>query len=68
MQVVTETDVPRWLSIRQIADDLGISHNTAYKWSARGGPWFPRTIRLRNGDIRIRRDWYEDWLTTLEAG
>jgi predicted DNA-binding transcriptional regulator AlpA len=41
----------RWLSIRQIAGDLGVSSSTAYKWSARGAPWFPRTIRWHNGDI-----------------
>jgi predicted DNA-binding transcriptional regulator AlpA len=56
----------RWLSIQQIAEDLGISVHTAYKWSARGGPYFPRTIRLRNGNIRVRRDWYEAWLAELE--
>jgi len=56
----------RWLSIRQIASDLGVSSSTAYKWSARGAPWFPRTIRLHNGDIRVRRDWYEAWLGQLE--
>jgi predicted DNA-binding transcriptional regulator AlpA len=56
----------RWLSIRQIAADLSVSASTAYKWSARGAPWFPRSIRLRNGDIRVRRDWYETWLSELE--
>ena len=56
----------RWLSIRQIAADLDVSSSTAYKWSARGAPWFPRSIRLRNGDIRVRRDWYEAWLLELE--
>ena len=56
----------RWLSIRQIAADLGVSVSTAYKWSARGSPWFPRSIRLHNGDIRVRRDWYELWLAELE--
>jgi transposase len=40
----------RWLSIRQIASDLGVSSSTAYKWSARGVP----------------RDWYEQWLAPLE--
>lgn len=60
------TPLARWLSIRQIADDLGISASTAYKWSARGEPWFPRSIRLRNGDIRVRRDWYEAWLAEFE--
>ena len=58
---------PRWLSIRDIASDLGVSVYTAYKWSARGGPWFPRSIRLRNGDIRVRRDWYEQWLAEHES-
>ena len=56
----------RWLSIRQIAQDLGVSTSTAYKWSSRGQPWFPRSIRLRNGDIRVRLDWYEAWLDELE--
>jgi predicted DNA-binding transcriptional regulator AlpA len=58
---------PRWLSIRDIAADLGVSASTAYKWSARGEPWFPRSIRLRNGDIRVRRDWYEQWLAEHES-
>jgi predicted DNA-binding transcriptional regulator AlpA len=56
----------RWLNIRQIAEDLGVSTSTAYKWSARGAPFFPRCIRLRNGDIRVRKDWYESWLDSLE--
>ena len=47
---------PRWLSIREIAADLGVSSSTSYKWSAQGAPWFPRSIRLHNGDIRLRRD------------
>ena len=56
----------RWLSIREIAGDLGVSTTMAYKWSARGAPWFPRSIRLQNGDIRVRSDWYETWLEELE--
>lgn len=58
----------RWISVHEIAQDLGVSESTVYKWSARGRPWFPRSIRLRNGDIRVRRDWYEDWLGELEQG
>jgi predicted DNA-binding transcriptional regulator AlpA len=57
----------RWVSIRQIAADLDVSFSTAYKWSSRGRPWFPRSIRLHNGEIRVRRDWYEEWLAGLEA-
>jgi predicted DNA-binding transcriptional regulator AlpA len=56
----------RWVTIREIAADLSVSPSTVYKWSARGGPWFPRAIRLRNGDIRVRRDWYETWLADHE--
>ena len=67
METVDGVRLGRWLSIRDIAEDLGISMNTAYKWSARGEPDFPRTIRLRNGDLRVRRDWYDDWLQQLEV-
>lgn len=56
----------RWLSIRDIAADLGISLSTAYKWSARGQPYFPRVIRLRNREVRVRWDWYEDWLEQFD--
>jgi len=69
-KVVTrdDPDLPRWMSVKGIAADLGISISTAYKWSARGAPWFPRSIRLRNGDLRVRRDWYESWLAAMEDG
>jgi predicted DNA-binding transcriptional regulator AlpA len=56
----------RWWTIRQIALDLGVSVDTVYKWSSRGQPDFPRAIRLRNGEVRVRDDWYEAWLATLE--
>ena len=56
----------RWMTIHQIAADLAVSPSTVYKWSARGQPWFPRAIRLRNGDIRVRRDWFEVWLEEQE--
>lgn len=49
-----------------VADELSVSLNTVYKWSARG-PWFPKAIRLRNGNVRIRRDWYEAWLAEQPA-
>jgi len=57
----------RWLSVKEIAADLSISIHTAYKWSARGEPWFPRAIRLHNGDLRVRRDWYELWLARMDG-
>jgi predicted DNA-binding transcriptional regulator AlpA len=57
----------RWITIRQIAEDLGVSSSTVYKWSARGAPWFPKSIRLKNGDIRVRQDWYDHWLASQEV-
>lgn len=55
----------RWLGIKDIAADLGVSVHTVYKWSARGEPDFPPVIRLRNGELRVRRDRYESWLEAL---
>ncbi len=56
----------RWWSVREIAEDLCVSLNTVYKWSSRGEPWFPHSIRLANGEKRVRGDWYQEWLAGLE--
>ena len=57
----------RWWSVREIAEDLCVSLNTVYKWSsrcrARGSP---HSIRLANGEKRVRGDWYQEWLAGLE--
>lgn len=55
----------RWLTVRDFADELGVSISTAYKWSAAGAASgrFPRHTKLPNGSIRIRRDWLDDWMT-----
>lgn len=63
----TAAAAKRWLTVNDIADDLRVSTSTVYKWSSRGQPFFPRSIRLRNGDLRVRQDWYEQWLTDLEV-
>jgi hypothetical protein len=39
------------------------SRNRWFAWAER---WFPRSIRLRNGDIRVCRDCYEVCLTARE--
>lgn len=54
----------RWLTLRQIADDLGVALTTVYRWQARGEPWFPRTARVGR-QLRVRADWYADWLDRL---
>jgi excisionase family DNA binding protein len=54
----------RWLTVREFADELGVSISTVYKWSAAGTRTgrFPRHTKLPNGSIRIRRDWLDDWM------
>ena len=58
-------DRRRWLTVREFADELGVSISTAYKWSAAGtnSGRFPRHTKLPNGSIRIHRDWLDDWMT-----
>lgn len=57
----------RWMSMEDFCLELGISPSTAYKWSASGpgSGRFPRFRKLPNGSIRIRRDWFDDWLSSL---
>jgi excisionase family DNA binding protein len=58
-----------WLSIEDFCEELGVPKSTAYKW-AEAGPEagrFPRYRRLPNGRIRIRRDWFEEWVDGLPA-
>jgi predicted DNA-binding transcriptional regulator AlpA len=61
-------DRARWLSIEDFCAELGVSRSTAYKWSCAGSASgkFPRCRKLPNGSIRIRRDWFEEWLDGLD--
>lgn len=56
-----------WLGLDDIAADLGVSLSTITKWSARRWPYFPHCVRLPSGRIKVKREWYEEWLTTLEV-
>lgn len=57
----------QWLSFDDFCDELGVARSTAYKWSSAGpaSGRFPRCRRLPNGQLRIRRDWLEEWLDGL---
>ncbi len=65
----TPTTAPRWMTIDDFCRELGVAASTAYKWSAAGptSGKFPVFRRLPNGSIRIRRDWFDEWLETLGA-
>jgi excisionase family DNA binding protein len=58
-----------WLSIEDFCEELGVSRDTAYKWSAAGpqSGKFPRYCRLPNRQIRIRRRDFEEWLDVCRA-
>ncbi len=58
---------PRWMTLDDLCRELGVAASTAYKWSAAGSDSgkFPRFRRLPNGSIRIRRDWFDEWLEGL---
>jgi predicted DNA-binding transcriptional regulator AlpA len=52
-----------WLSVQQVSAQLGISTSTFYKW--RASQKGPRAKRLPNGDLRIREDWLNDFMSEL---
>ena len=56
-----------WMSINDLCQELGITRDTAYKWSSAGteSGRFPEFRKLPNGQIRIRRDWFEEWVSGL---
>jgi excisionase family DNA binding protein len=52
------------LTIAEVCDELGVSRSTLYDWRAKGRG--PRSLRLPNGEIRIRRTELDNWLTGCE--
>ena len=50
-----------WLTVEEVCDELKVSRRTFDRWRAhRTGP---RSVRLaRNGPLRVRRSWLEEWL------
>jgi predicted DNA-binding transcriptional regulator AlpA len=59
----------RWMTMDDFCRELGVAASTAYKWSAAGphSGKFPRFRKLPNGSIRIRREWFDEWLDSLDA-
>ena len=54
------------LTITEVIAEIGVPRATFYRWrQLRKGP---RSIKLPNGDVRIRRSDLERWLTSLEDG
>jgi excisionase family DNA binding protein len=52
------------LTVAQVIDELGVPKSTFYRWLHTGRG--PKSHKLPNGKVRIRRGDLEDWLTTFE--
>ena len=49
-----------WLTVEEVCDELNIGRRTFERWRTLGIA--PRATRpTRNGPLRIRRSWLEDW-------
>jgi excisionase family DNA binding protein len=56
----------RHLTIAELCAELGVARSTFYDWRAKGAA--PRSMKLPNGEVRIRRADLDAWLATLEEG
>jgi predicted DNA-binding transcriptional regulator AlpA len=58
-------DRPRnFLTLTEFLDELDVPRSTFFRWKALGEA--PRTYKLPNGQLRIRRTDYEAWLAERE--
>lgn len=61
----TTTNNPeKLLTMKDFAERVGVSYNTASVWNVRGYPDFPRTIVLPSGQVRIAEADLKAWLRT----
>ncbi|MEV5425850.1 helix-turn-helix domain-containing protein [Streptomyces cellulosae] len=52
------------MTVEEVVADLRVAPSTFYRWRQLGKG--PRSIKLPNGDVRIRRSEYERWLAERE--
>jgi predicted DNA-binding transcriptional regulator AlpA len=55
----------RHMTIEDVCADLDIARSTFYEWRTKGKA--PPCLKLPNGDLRIRRTEYEEWLAGLRV-
>ncbi|WP_028647273.1 AlpA family transcriptional regulator [Nocardiopsis sp. CNT312] len=53
-----------WLTVDDFCEELGIARSTFNDWRAKGRA--PKCAKLPNGQLRIRRSVFEQYMTTLE--
>lgn len=61
----TNTQRRELLTTQAVADEVGVSIHTVYKWTRKGWPYFPKATRLPNGDLRVTRTDFDSWLAML---
>lgn len=54
----------QWMTVAQVLEDLGVARSTWNRWLVTGKG--PRVVRLPNGQLRIKRVWFEAWINDLE--
>lgn len=52
-----------WMTMSDVMADLGVARSTIDKWRACGKG--PRFKKLPNGELRLKRSEYEEWLERL---
>lgn len=62
----SRTSTRQHLTVADFCQELGISRRTFYEWRAKKRA--PRCIKLPNGDLRIRRIDFNDWLESCYEG
>lgn len=61
----TQSHAPRaYLTLAEVLAELDIPKSTFFRWKATGQA--PRTIKLPNGSLRIRRRDLDTWLADRE--
>ncbi len=53
-----------FLTLTEFLEELDVPRSTFFRWKALGQA--PRTYKLPNGQLRIRRSDYEAWMATRE--
>jgi predicted DNA-binding transcriptional regulator AlpA len=59
-----ERSSARHLTIAEVCAELDISRSTFYDWRAKRKA--PPCLRLPNGDLRVRRTDFDNWLASLD--
>jgi excisionase family DNA binding protein len=52
------------LTVGELCAELKVARRTFYEWRAKGRA--PKSLKLPNGELRIRRADFERWLTARE--